>query len=313
LFAYRVATAISPATYADSNSYALGTYAYKGNVLSGITSGGILEYGLDIKSATYNLPTGTPTDSIYILSQTQTYSSNRTKIALPATMSSTWSSSYNFQVDFNLTVAIASYSLAPGYIKSYVTEKDSVIGWGTMRVKTAAGTPSGYMNVLQVRTMITTLDSFYVNNAPASTTLLSGLGLTQGQVVKTYEQDFYRVNELTSLAYVQFSDSANTTPTKATTHAQRLSPNAVTNVVNDANVKVYPNPVSGRTISIEVANANGEWKYELINMTGQTIAADALHGTNNTITLPASVTPGIYYVRIMNNGKQVAVQALDVN
>ncbi|MFI4962640.1 MAG: T9SS type A sorting domain-containing protein, partial [Legionellales bacterium] len=242
--------------------------------------------------------------------------STRTKIALPATCPSSWASSYKFDINFKLTVAIASYSLTPGYIRSYVTEKDTVIGWGKMRIKTLAGTPSGYMNVLQVRTMTTTLDSFFVNGLPAAPTLLSALSLTQGQITKTYEQNFYRVNEVTPLAYVQFSDSANTTPTKVTTHVQRLLPNAVPIVFNDANVKIYPNPVSGRNVSIDVPVTTGEWKYELVNISGQAVAADRLQLSNNQthtqIQFSASLVPGIYYIRLINDGKQVVVKPLEI-
>ena len=314
LFAYRVA-ATTPATFADSNNYTFGTYAYKGNVQSAIQSIGILEYGIDIYGATYVLPTAT-TDSIYILTQNTVYSSTHTKIALPATCPSSWISSYKFDINFKLTIAIASYSLTPGYIRSYVTEKDTVIGWGKMRIKTLAGTQSGYMNALQIRTMTTTLDSFFVNGLPATTTLLSALGVTQGQVTKTYEQNFYRANEITPLANVQFSDSANTAPTKATTHVQRLPPNGIGNIFNDAKVKIYPNPISGSNVSIDVPVASGEWKYELVNISGQTVAADRLQlGNNQThaqIQLSATLTPGIYYIHLINDGKQVSVKPLEI-
>ena len=317
LFIYKVA-ATTPATFADSNNYTLGTYVYQGDVQKNIAASGLLEYGINIKNATFPLTSVGAGDTLFIPTQNGTYiTTPRSIISFPATMSTSWTSTYESDFNYQLTY-VPGYAHAPGVVKSFYTEKDTVIGWGKMKIKTAAGTPSGYMNVLQVRTQITRTDNFYLNGSmtdPLLGPLLGILGVTQGAVTKTYAQNFYRMNEVTPLAYVQFSDSANVTPVRATTHTQRLAlPSAVGIVLNEANIKIYPNPVSGRMLSIELPAATGEWKYELVNVAGQTVAANMLQvsGNHAQIQFAAALAPGTYYVRIINDGNQVAVKPLEI-
>ena len=314
LFGYHVADALTPATYADSNFYSFGTNAYQGNVQANIAASGLLHYGIDIQRVAYTLSVG---DTIFVPAQNGTFTVTDTVIKFPATMGNTWSNSYESDFNYQLTY-VPGYTHAPGIVKSYITEKNTVIGWGQMRIKSAVGAPSGYSQVLQVRTQTTTTDSFFLNGTitdPAIPTLLNLLGASQGQVTKTYAQNFYRVNEITPLAYVLFADSANTTPTKVTTHVQRLSPNGVADVNNDAAVKIYPNPVSGRILSVDVPISAGEWRYELMNVAGQTVASEALRVNSGhaQVQLAGALTAGIYYFRILNGNNQVAMKALEIN
>ena len=314
LYAYRVPT--TTYQFADSNFYSLSTYIYQASVQSSIVSSGLLEYGVNVRDTGYSLTAVTfgASDSLIIPAQSTLYSSPRTKIAVPATYHSSWASTYNFDFDFVLSVAIAGLADSPGVVRAYTTEKDSVIGWGKMRVKTIAGTPSSWFDVLQVQTKTTTVDSFFIGGAPASGTLLSALGVTQGQVTTTYEQNYYRPEEVTAFANVQFTDSTYTTPTQATTHTQRTVNLGVAEAGAGAGVTIYPNPVNGGEVTITLPAMAGTWSYELIDMSGKTVAAEALTVSGNVahLQIPASVAPGICYIRMSNNGKQIAVRAIDI-
>jgi len=315
LFDYMVA-ASSPATFADSAFYSLGSYAYQGNVQSAITPAGLVEYGINIDSTHYVISSG---DTIFIPTQNEAFSSTYTVIKFPATMSSSWSSVY--QSNFNYQVTYSPlYVHAPGIVKSYFTEMDSVIGWGQMRIKTMAGTPSGYMAVLQVRTMVTRIDSFYLNGSTTATgmsTLLGLIGATQGQVTNTYAQNYYRLNDVVPLAYVQFTSSSYGTASKATTHVQNLPPPAgsgVQKVFNEAGINIYPNPVVGQIVTVTLPATGGAWSYELMDITGRKIQDGLLqpNGNGAQVTVPPSLIAGIYYLKINNDGRQVSVKPLEI-
>jgi len=235
---------------------------------------------------------------------------------LPAAYHSVWSSNYQFDVDFQISVALESLTHAPGIARSYVTEKDSVVGWGQMRVKDMTGSPSGYWNVLQVKSEITTADSFFLDGSSTTPTLsflLTDLGLTQGKQTTTYQQNYYRIGEVTPLAQVSFTDATYAHPYKAITHVQRLGTTGI-GMINEAAVKMYPNPVTGGTISVDLPYTTGCWAYEVINVSGQAIAQASLSPNNGraNISLPASLPDGIYYVRITNDNKQVIVRSFEV-
>ncbi len=301
--------------FADSNLYQFGVFNYQGNVQSNIASTGIFEFGEDIQSSKFNIfsITSGANDSFIIDFQTVVYSSPRAKIAFPATYHSSWSSSYSADLHFHLTFLANGDTMRPGIIRTYTTEKDSVTGWGRMRVRDASGSPSVYMHVLQVRTTIVHTDSFFVNGIPFSTTLLTIFNLVQGQKDTVYEQNYYREQEVTPLAQVEFSDAAFTQPYKATTHVQRLQAVSVGKVEQNGGVRVYPNPMSGRDVAVEVPEGDGHWSYELVSATGQKVIGDQLPAVKNIVSIPVPLSAGIYYMRICSNGVQVAVKALEIN
>ena len=313
-FAYRVPTIVYQ--FADSNYYTLAGYAYQGNVQSSITSAGIYEYGINVLDTAYSISSITSgfTDSIFIPAQNADYSAPRLVVPFPAVYHSGWSSVYQFDINFQLSVALASLIHAPAIVRSYVTEKDSVVGWGQMRVNDITGSPSGYWNVLQVKSQITTTDSFFLDGSSTTPTLsflLTDLGLTQGKQTTTYQQNYYRIGEVTPLAQVSFTDSTYAHPYKAVTHVQRLGTTGI-GIINEAAVKLFPNPVTKGTISVELPYTTGSWAYEVTNTAGQTIATGSLQNNSTSIALPLSITAGTYYVRITNDNKQVIVKSIEV-
>ena len=314
-FLYKVADGAY--SYADSAVYNFGGFGYQGNVNTSITSSGILEYGINIQLVAYSIATITsgPNDSFIILGQNMLYTAPRKKIALPATYHTSWSSAYSSDLDFQLSFLSATYNHAPGIVRQYTTEKDSVIGWGRMRVKEEDGTPSPYQYVLQVQTMIIHTDSFFLNGSVFSNALLTFFHLAEGQKDTTYEQNYYRPAEVTALAQIDFNDSAYTQPYTATTHVQRLrDATGVANIFNNTTVKVYPNPATNGSITLQLPSIPGVWSYELIDMNGSSAGSGPLsaNGGLATVVLPLSLSAGIYYIKVSNNGTQVSVIPLEI-
>ncbi len=315
-FLYRVAAGAYQ--YADSSLYDFGGFGYQGNVNCNITSAGIKEYGITIQQKAFSLAsiTSFTADSFVITGQNMLYTSPRTKIAFPATYHTSWVSSYSSDLNFQLSLLSATYAPNPGVARIYTTEKDSVIGWGSMRVKEEDGTPSPYHDVLQVQTMIIHTDSFFLNGSTFSTALLTFFHLAQGQKDTTYEQNYYRPQEVTALAQIEFNDAAYTQPYMATTHVQRLKSNVgVENILDNSAVRIYPNPVVTNTISLQVpAMMTGQMTYDLIDINGRSAAKGVLNVNQSsaTITLPSAIIPGIYYLKVNNGNVEVTTIPLTV-
>jgi len=288
--------------YADSNMYRVAAYDYQGNAQCDIVTGGILEYGVQVKDTQYSLTplTGGFTDSLIINAQNMTYSAPRTKIAFPATYNSKWSAAYSSDLTIDLSVAGLSYSHAPGFIRRYTTQQDTVTGWGKMRVKDAVGVPSDSFNVLQVQTMITTVDSFFLNGLPFTNALLTTLSLTQGAADTIYQQNYYQSQEIVPLAQVTFTDGTYSQPRRAVTHVKHMIGTTSTGYpLNNTGYIVYPNPVSGNVLSVSLPHDKKElFGYMLIDATGKTIKGGSLQpfGTRADLTLPSAIATGKYYL-----------------
>jgi len=311
-FIYRVASITYP--FADSNFYDFAGYAYQGNVESAITSAGNFEYGIELPRAADYIGsiTGGFTDSFVTLPQVDTFSSAHLVISFPATYENNWFSSYKSDFNYQISITAFSYNHAPGIVRSYVSETDSVTGWGQMRVKNMDGIPSSYFNVLQVKKIVSTVDSFFLNGTLATDLLLTTLGLTQGQTTTTYLQDYYRTGEVTPLAEVTYSDATYSHPVHAATHIQRLVNEGVANVHGTFEVKLFPNPATGR-VTIELPSMPGTWSFELSDFTGQIIQSGTLtlNGNIAPFTLPQSMASGIYSLRLFNSNGFNCVKTIE--
>ena len=192
LYAYRVPVATYQ--YADSTQGSIGAYSFVANVPCSVTSTGLFEYGMNIKANSYSLTTLTlgPTDTLFFPAQNVMNTSPLVRIAFPATFSSSWQSVFSADMIYELSLGAFSLIHKPFTLRKYTVRKDTVAGWGTMRIKTAMSAPSSYFNVLQVQSANITTDSFFMDGAPAPPALLTLLSISQGQKDTTYTQYYYR-------------------------------------------------------------------------------------------------------------------------
>ena len=297
------------AQFADSSYNSFSGTSYQSNVQVGIISTGLVQYGADIDSETFTTSGAT----IFIPIQHAVFSIADTMIAFPATMGHSWETNYQSDFNFNVTYFLV-YSNTAGVVKSFITENDAVVGWGQMRVPTLTGSPSVYFNVLQVQVTTMTIDSFLIGGVVPPSLVLSALNITEGDTTYTYEQRYYRTGDVTPFARVEYPNSSFSTPSSATTSAERLVSNSVKNVLNNSSVNIYPNPVSGNMLQIDLPAISGTWSYELMDIRGRNIASGSLQATGNhaQLSLPASAAPGIYNIRLDNNGTQYCVRPINV-
>src|ERR1700748_2295545 len=124
----RVATSLLTAQFADSISQGFGPIDYNIDVLTSVTSNGIIQYGAYVPQQTFSVGGGLA--SITVDSQVITYSTPQTIIQFPATINSSWTANYNYTFNFHITASAVGYNNAAGTVRAYISEKDSVTGWG---------------------------------------------------------------------------------------------------------------------------------------------------------------------------------------
>ena len=305
--------------YGDScNKYIAERFNYQGNTQCSVDIAGILEYGINIKRDSIDLLslTGGSTDTLIINAQNMAYSAPRTKVAFPATYNTKWSSVYSSDLAIDLSVASLGYSHAPGFIRRYTTQQDTVIGWGKMRVKDAVGVPSDSFNVLQVQTTITTVDSFFLNGLPFSNLLLLTLILNQGATDTIYQQNYYQPQEIVPLAEVTFTDATYAQPKSAVTHVKHMiGTTAIADQRSGKRYSVYPNPVSGNVLFVDLPNDTKDGlSYVLIDAAGKAITQGKRNasGSHAALTLPATTAPGTYYLRLKGENGINEILPVDV-
>jgi hypothetical protein len=314
-FGYRVVDPIYQ--YADSNKYNIGAYKYLGNASCAVTATNLQEYAINIHYTPYSLSpiTSGPFDSLFIPAQTSVYTSPLNKIGFPATENSTWQSGYSADVAFEISVGMYSLVHTPCFIRTYTTRYDTVKGWGKMRVRTAAGAASDYFDVLQVHSITITTDSFFMNGTAAPGHIVTMLSLTQGKRDTTWTQRYYRMQEVTPLAVVEYKDAGFTQPQKATTHMQRLVKASASDFVNNIKFNVHPNPVFSGAFSVLLPDAVNLCSYTLTDLTGKCFASGELRNNTGfcTLTLPENIADGTYFLHIIAHDISLGVETIVVS
>ncbi len=308
-FAWRVPTIAYQ--FADSNTYSLAGFNYKGNEQFSITSSGLTAYGIQIPNAQYSITslTGILTDSLFIDSQTDLYSALRNKILFPATYNSNWTSTYKQDLSYHITCFSSGYIDTPGIIRTYTTQIDTVIGYGQMRINDATGSPSDYLKVLQVHTIIAKIDSYFLNGNVAGALILSVFRGYQGKKDTVYQENFYRIGEITPFAQVTFADNGYLHITKILTHMQRLV-NNIPNIAANNNIVVYPNPIINNNVTIFIPPDLNLCTYKLFTIDNKLISNGSISAGINNLTISNTTGVKLFYLYILRNGIIVDFQML---
>lgn len=250
--------------------------------------------------------TGNNADSVVFPVQTISYTGGSTpELVFPATIGSNWSSSVGSTLNFNLTVTSQGLNNVPGQRRILRTANDTVVGWGRMRVlNEATGQPSGWMNVLQVRSRATVRDSFYLGGSPAPATLLAGFGLSQGQITNVTYVDFHRASEFSPLVELTYNASNSTgLPSRMIVSQMRLaSPTSIGGVDAADDVRLFPNPVRGGAVSVKLP-AGQAFRYQIISVTGTVLGEGTLEASaagKASVAMSADAPTGIYYLTLHN-------------
>ncbi len=291
-------------SYADSSATVIIRYPAPTNFNTQINTHDICilsETIFDSKTPLFPL-TGGSNDTFFIVSQNSIYSLPEKKLSFPTTMSSSWQSSYQVDKNFELSLGIFSYIHQPGFMRRYTNRKDTVTGWGKMRIRMPDGSPSEYIPVLQVRTTTITQDSMYIDALPASPALVTLFGFQQGRRDTTYIQSYYRIGEVTPLAIIYFKDASFSTPIRALCHRQRLGTVHAAQLAAIASISYYPNPAS-QYIYMHLSDY-GTYTYSLHSTSGSCVATGQFINVDGTaqISIPLALQSGMYTLTIYRSG-----------
>jgi hypothetical protein len=265
---------------------------------------------------------GNPSDTMRIPVQTVGYSGLHTKMPYPCTFGTRWASDYWFL--YNVDVKGPSFNTtstlyATAKRRVLINQRDTVVGWGRMRIKDPGGNNQSYINVLQVKSVIQQRDSFYADDS-AKNILFRNFVASQGLDTpfnqwNYIKMSYYRIGEIHPFVTVFMQD---TFVHRIEVHIDRPWPVEVKNAsLTQEAIEVYPNPVSGRLVNVAISvPQEGNWGCELMNVMGQSVAAQALNlgmgNTKATVNIPQAAAPGTYYLRIMRDGQIVAVKPVIV-
>lgn len=301
------------------------TYIQNYFTSSGIIAHADLTYGQEIP---LNAITGGTNDTLSIPVQfVIQYTGLYVKQAFPMTYNSKWGSDFRHSSLFYLKgFGLSAGQVVNGLRKTHITSRDTVVGWGKIRVKDGAGIVQPYVDVLQLKTVYTQEDSFLCTNSPLNEQNkiaifkdfmgnLSGID-TPALTTQYTKISYMRAGEIHPMVTVFMND---TFVYKIEVHANNPWPATVPQATAEQHnkVNIYPNPVSGRMVNVEVPGAdNGTWNCQIFNTVGQHVANQALDisSVNHRaeVQIPSVVTTGIYYLHITKDGATVAVKQVEV-
>jgi hypothetical protein len=304
------------ATYHAGRRYTLGTNSFQFDThrWSGITPVGFERIGESIDRQAIPLvgvlPGALATDSLVIKQQEVPYSTSYPLIKFPATYNSSWSATFDFEVEMELTYS--TYNHAPFKYKLTTEYAFRCPGWGkAFMVQKNDPTVYGEDKVLLVRIEGKTTDSFYLNGAPASISLLTTMGLQQNKTANSYWDELFRDMEVNALVLYIYGSNAFVNPSSAEIHQLRVPfPDNIKSISADGRMALYPNPVkAGGQLQIKLANATaGQYQYSLSSISGMTTAGGTTTAKGNEplqLTLPQSLSNGIYWLTLRHNGEVI--------
>lgn len=267
---------------------------------------GVYDVGVDVEGGGNTLLpfTGNINDSIFIPAQREIASVPRRIIEFPFTENSSWSSSSRRVTDIIINIPDFGLNYAPLQHAYTWVRQDTIVGWGKMRVYTPDG-PSISYDVLMDQIEEYTLDSFYLNGAPAPSALLNAFGITQGQ--KTEEANrynFYRKGDFGYLASHYFGDDDTFTNVinsyVGTDNIETAPPSAVIDRATYSTL-LYPNPTTGSEINIKVMGGHFEPSgYQVFDAMGRLVKQGALqtNGSEFQVKLGEPLPKGFYLIQL---------------
>ncbi len=240
-------------------------------------------------------------DSIVFIENIDVYSGSTSSLEFPATYQSDWTGTRYETTPFELTVAAFSLQNAPAERVRAVTDARDIVGYGKLKIPDDTGNPSVELDVLLIKSVVTTVDSFFLMGSPAPTQLLDGFQLTQGNTFTSAAYLFYMPDYGNPLLRVGI-DATGTIPTGVSYRpdAARIVTTSVSEMSFANTLAVYPNPVNaGQSIMINFNTMVENAKISLTDITGRTIQRNSINTPKEFIKfdIPA-LGSGVYILNV---------------
>jgi hypothetical protein len=227
----------------------------------------------------------------------------------PMTVGTSWESTSNYSNNFTLKVTAFGLNNTPARHAYTTVRKDTIVGWGKMSVYTPNG-PSISYDVLMNRSTQYSIDSFYLNGAPAPAVLLDAFSVSQGQISGlSHAYNFYRAGTFNYLIRFFYGSDATFTNlsnafvtiddlTTATSSTQEFGKESYATVL-------FPNPSNGQEINLLLLGKEiNQVNYQITDITGRTIQSavnNILDNNSLKISLEHNITPGIYMLQVRDD------------
>lgn len=267
----------------------LGNFVIPTRLYSLLNDNGYFDFGLstpDLRFSLQNL-TGSALDSLIFPASNNVFSAVAPRYRFPINYQSVWRSNITNTSNFFLTVTNFGLNSVPCQRVQRIVQRDTVVGWGTLRLRNpSTGAPLNF-NVLLATTQRITIDSFFLSGSPAPTLLLGAFGLQQGQrdtIASTY---FCGVGfKAPLLTFVQ-----NGGQTRITDAFRALLPSLnLTTSVEDRNdftieTKVFPNPTTTEGVTFEFEKSSAkDWNIMIYDLTGRIMKVQTIEAAKGLAT-----------------------------
>ncbi|RTQ46535.1 T9SS type A sorting domain-containing protein [Hymenobacter gummosus] len=284
--------AFPTATRAYTYQVDFGPVAVNGVQYQSLNANGLQDLGFALPEQRISLRALTfgPNDSLIIPAQARPYT-NTYLVKFPLTTGTVQVNSYRSVATGVVTVALAGLTRTRMRIVQRVIQRDSVAGWGTLRVPAVPTGGTAAIPVLLRRTRFVQIDSLYEGSAPASPTVLALLNIQQGQVTRGYSDQFFRENSAQPLVFFFYTNSTYQTVDFAQFSRET---NLVTSsraglAAQVGGVVAYPNPVAGQPLTIALGNG----QRRAVQLTVRDLSGRSIRTAPATTGQPSEVLSGL--------------------
>jgi hypothetical protein len=255
--------------------------------------------------------TGNTADSLTFPASSRKLSTINYFYKFPMTDKTAWASTNKINTNFLLKVGAFGLDNVPGQQVQTVTNKDSVIGWGTLKLRSPAyGTVLNF-NVLLQRKTTTTIDSFFLGGQPAPTPILDAFGLTQGERDTAISLYFVGIDFKAAHLAMEVDNQM----TSITDMYRGILPNlglvSKNKEITDVSVKskVFPNPTT-EGVSFEFdKKTGGDWNILIYNTVGQITGLHRVSAPQGaatlTVNLDKTLPNGTYFYNIVDENSLI--------
>ena len=253
---------------------------------------------------------GSATDSLTFPAEVHAYATPFRYYRFPMTMSTSWAATNRITTNFLLKVGAFGLNNTPGQNIRNRTSHDTIVGWGTLKLRNP--TTGGVLNfnvLLDVNTQIFK-DSFFLGGAPAPPAILGAFGLTQGQNDTLITYKFIGAG----FKGVHLAIETNNRETQISRMFRAILPsqNLPTDLKNgsvEVATSVFPNPTTeGVTFEFD-KKSEGTWRVFIYNEAGQIIKNEnvgaSVGKTQHTVKFEQNLANGLYFYQIIDNNSLI--------
>jgi hypothetical protein len=302
-----IPTIFADATYAYNATASFQNFPLPYRIFEKIDATSYVQLGYIALGVKFSIASvsGGATDSIYFPASALRFSSPQVYYKFPMTANSAWKTNFKDTTPLQLSVALLGLNKTPGMRVAQYTLADTIVGWGSLRLKNPSGGTALNYAVLLKRQTANRLDSFFLGGAPAPAVITGAFGLTQGAVT-VYPTEY-------TLQGVGFNEPFLTILADATglvTLVRRaVLPNlGLTPTHETPNyavaTTVYPNPTTEGVNFKFQKTSMPDWNIMIYNAAGQIVSINRVSApsgyVNQRITLGSSLPSGTYFYNLLD-------------